>query len=198
MLDILDHNVNSDRNHLTVKIDDMMCRIRWNEQPSSKDTLEPIHHLSRRSIVKYYEKRKLPYPNNIINAFALKRKSGEVKRVSTYKKHTDNSKRTRQVYDGDNDNSDKQDESDERSGCENDDEDDEFVMDRVITHRVNKNKKHQYSNVGIYLYCVRWFGYSTSDDTWKPVEYLLPSKVLQYLKRKKSKPPTEIEDAVDG
>lgn len=71
-------------------------------------------------------------------------------------------------------------------------------MDRIITHRVNKNKKHKYTEAGRYLYRVRWYGYSPSDDTWELVEHLPQSKVLTYFKGKKSKPQADIETAVDG
>lgn len=105
----------------------------------------------------------MPYPKNILNALPLKRDSGEVQRVSTYNKHTYYSKQT-QVYDEEADKSDKQEKSDEGDENEKYDEDNEFVMDRINTQRVNKNQKHQYANVGRYLYRVRWFGYLPSDD----------------------------------
>ena len=135
----------------------------------------------------------MSYPHNINHAFALKRQNGEVIRTSSYSKPVTPDESEVQ---NDNDEQDVDDDNEDRD--ETEDEHEEFVIDKIITHRVNKNKKHKYAKLNRNLYRVRWYGYLPSADTWEPVEHLPRSKVLQYFKRMKLSVPHEVDDAVDG
>lgn len=67
----------------------------------------------------------------------------------------------------------------------NDEEDDEFVIDKIITLKVDRDKRHNYANFRESLYRISWYVYSPSDETWEPIDNLPRSKVLSCFKRKK-------------
>lgn len=77
-------------------------------------------------------------------------------------------------------------------------ETEEFVINKVVNHRTNKSRNHQYADYGEPLYRVRWFRVKPSDDTWKPTAHLPRSKVLHYVKFKKLAVPDNIEEDIDG
>ena len=74
----------------------------------------------------------------------------------------------------------------------------EFVIDDIISHMVNKSRRHQYANKGETLYRVRWYGFEADDDTWEPIKHLPRSKVLSYFRRKDLEIPEDINKAIDG
>ena len=74
----------------------------------------------------------------------------------------------------------------------------EFVIDKVVDHKLNKNRRHKFVNVGEPLFRVRWYGYGPDQDTWEPVRYLPRSKILQYVKRADIDKPANIDHAIDG
>lgn len=81
---------------------------------------------------------------------------------------------------------------------DNEDETEEFVMEKVISHRTNKSKKHRHAEVGKLLYRIRWYDFGPSDDTWEPVAHIPRSKILSYHKRKGIPLPPDLDDSIDG
>lgn len=165
----------------------------------SIDTWEPIHHLPGREVVKYYERRHMSYPNNVNNTFAIKRKNGDIKRISSYEKPKGTERSEADDFDDDDRDSQVRNYDNVDNYDQVDDEDDEkFVLNRIITHRVNKDKRHKYPKLNRNIYRVRQYGYSPSEDTSETVEHLPRSKLLQYFKRNNLSSPSETDDAVDG
>ena len=74
----------------------------------------------------------------------------------------------------------------------------EFVIDKVVGHKVNRNRRHKFANVGELLFKVLWYGYELADDTWEPVRHLPRSKIVAYTRRAKIDPPSNIDHAIDG
>ena len=74
----------------------------------------------------------------------------------------------------------------------------EFVIDKVVDHKLNKNRRHKFANVGEPLFLVRWYGYEPDQDTWKPVRHLPHSKIIQYFKRADIHKLANIDHAIDG
>ena len=74
----------------------------------------------------------------------------------------------------------------------------EFVIDSIVSHKVNKSRRHRYAKQGENLYRVRWYGFDSDDDTWEPIKHLPRSKVLSYCSRMGFETPKNINDAVDG
>ena len=77
-------------------------------------------------------------------------------------------------------------------------ETEDFVIDKIVNHRVNRSRNHEYAKYGENLYPVRWYGFKPQDDTWEPTEHLPRSKILTYLKSKKLGIPNSIDAAIDG
>ena len=80
----------------------------------------------------------------------------------------------------------------------NEDETEEFVMDKIISHRINKSKKHRYADVGDLLYRIRWYDFGPSDDTWEPISHIPRSKLISYHNRKGLPLPNHLDDSIDG
>lgn len=78
------------------------------------------------------------------------------------------------------------------------DETEEFFMDKIIGHHTNKSKKHQYASVGELLYRIRWYNYGPSNNTWELISQIPQSKVLLCHKRKIVPLPENLDDAIDG
>lgn len=72
MEQIVDHKVNDGPDLKTFKIREATYHARWSKKPSIKDTREPIHHISRRPLVEYYDKRSLLYLPDVINALVTR------------------------------------------------------------------------------------------------------------------------------
>ena len=56
----------------------------------------------------------------------------------------------------------------------------EFVIDRVIAHRVGAD--------GQRWLRIRWFGYDSSQDSWEPVVNIPPELVRRYVWRRRLHP----------
>ena len=56
----------------------------------------------------------------------------------------------------------------------------EFVIDRVIAHRVGAD--------GQRWLRIRWFGYDSSQDSWEPVVNIPPELVRRYVRRRRLNP----------
>ncbi|MEM9094861.1 MAG: chromo domain-containing protein [Pseudomonadota bacterium] len=82
-------------------------------------------------------------------------------------------------------------------GNDNDDED-EYVIDRIVSHGINEDNNHPSAKPGETVYRVRWYGYSASDDTYEPIRHLPRNKVVSYYKRKRLALPTDIGKAQLG
>ena len=66
----------------------------------------------------------------------------------------------------------------------------DYIVDKIISHRYDEN--------GEVLYQVRWYGYSSADDTEEPTRHLRHSHVARYWKSRKVAPPPSIEEAREG
>lgn len=77
-------------------------------------------------------------------------------------------------------------------------EDVEYVIDRVVTHGVNKDGKHPNPEVGETVFRVLWYGYGSKDDTFEPIHHLPRSKILSYCNRRKLPIPIDIGRAMIG
>jgi len=82
----------------------------------------------------------------------------------------------------------------EKSG----DETEEFVIDSIVAHKVNKSRRHRLARKGETLFRIRWYGYESDDDTWEPIQHLPRSKVLSYCKRIGIVVPDNLNQAIDG
>ena len=74
----------------------------------------------------------------------------------------------------------------------------EYVVDRIVDHRVNEDGDHPTAAVGATVYRTRWYGYSPSDDTWEPIEHLPRNKLVSYFKKKRVAIPSNIGEAQEG
>ncbi len=77
-------------------------------------------------------------------------------------------------------------------------EDQEYVMERIISHRKNTDPNHSTAKVGEMTYRVRWYGFPPEEDTYEPIRNLPHNKVVSYYKRKKLPLPGDIDQAMDG
>lgn len=68
MEQIVDHKSVDDPDHKTSKIGESIDRVWWSKEPSTKHTWQRTHHLSRRPLVKNYDKR-----NFVVSSRYLKR-----------------------------------------------------------------------------------------------------------------------------
>ena len=89
-------------------------------------------------------------------------------------------------------------EDERKTEKEMEDDTEEFVIDSIVAHKVNKSRRHRFAKHGENLYQVRWYGFNANDDTWEPVKHLPRSKVLTYFRQKGLEAPRNINDAIDG
>jgi len=71
-------------------------------------------------------------------------------------------------------------------------------MEGIISHGTNEDKDHPSADVGETTYRVRWYGYSSKDDTYEPIRHLPRNKVISYYKRKKLPIPENINENQQG
>ncbi len=76
--------------------------------------------------------------------------------------------------------------------------DQEYVVERIISHGINEDPEHPTARVGETTYRVRWYGYEEKDDTYEPVRNLPRNKIVSYHKRKKLRIPENIDSAIAG
>ena len=76
-------------------------------------------------------------------------------------------------------------------------ENNEFYIDTVVSHKLNRNKRHPDAKVGDILYRVRWVGYGPKDDTWEPLPNLTRSHVIRYHERCNLPLPRNIDTSKD-
>ena len=77
-------------------------------------------------------------------------------------------------------------------------ETEEFTIEKVVNHKRNWSREHQYAKYGETLFRIRWYGYAASADTWEPIRHLPRSKVISYFKRRKIPLPDNLDNANDG
>lgn len=96
----------------------------------------------------------------------------------------------------------------ERNNVTNDEEGDiidhddskEFIMDGMISRKINRSKLLQNSTTAETLYYIRWYDYGPVDDKSEGIYHLPRSKIMTYNKknRKKISLSHNIDDAIDG
>lgn len=74
----------------------------------------------------------------------------------------------------------------------------EPVTDKIVSHRINPSRNHKYAKFGENRYCVRWYWYMSSADTWEPISYISRSQIINYYNFQKRPIPADIDNAVDG
>ena len=72
----------------------------------------------------------------------------------------------------------------------------EFTIKKIVNHKRNRSREHQYAKYGETLFRIRWYGYAASADT--PIRHIPRSKVISYSKRRKIPLPDNLDDAIDG
>lgn len=68
--------------------------------------------------------------------------------------------------------------------------DEEYVVDYVDDHGYNKKGK-------LLLY-VKWYGYSTNENTWEPTRHIPRSQIVRYFRQKRLALPKDIDYALPG
>lgn len=58
----------------------------------------------------------------------------------------------------------------------------EFVMNRIVNHAFEN---------GSYFFRVRWYGYISDDDTWKPTEHLPRNHIVTYFRQRNLRLPID-------
>lgn len=66
----------------------------------------------------------------------------------------------------------------------------EFVLDRVVDHGLDDDN--------VTKYRCRWYGYSSDQDTWEPIEHIPRSHVKRYYRRRRLPIPPTISSADVG
>ena len=74
----------------------------------------------------------------------------------------------------------------------------EYVIETIVDHEVNRSRRNRYAKYGDTLYKVRWHGYQPDDDTWEPTKHLPRSHISRYYARRKEPVPPDIDDAMVG
>lgn len=78
------------------------------------------------------------------------------------------------------------------------DDREEFVMNKNVADRVNRSKKHPYVEVGENVYCVGCYGYKPLENIWEPISQIPMRKVISYFNRKKTTLPVDLDNVIDG
>lgn len=73
----------------------------------------------------------------------------------------------------------------------------DFVIDKILTHRINKSCKYAYAQYYEILYRICWYGYKPREDTWEPIEHISRGKSFSYHNRKSLKLPDNWYNDVD-
>lgn len=56
----------------------------------------------------------------------------------------------------------------------------QFIIDKIVDHRINRSRRHRYARAGEPLYRARWYGFHSEDETWEPTKHLPRIKILAY------------------
>ena len=86
----------------------------------------------------------------------------------------------------------------ENQAEESGNETEEFLIDIIVAHKVNKSLMHRFSRKGETLFQIRWYRFESDDDTWEPFRHLPRSNILSYCKRIVIVDPDNIHKAIDG
>ena len=73
---------------------------------------------------------------------------------------------------------------------------DEFIIDSIVSHKINRSSRHDHAKQIETLFRVRWYGYPPSQDTWEPIAHLTRSHVVQYHARKRLGMPNNIDTTI--
>ena len=74
----------------------------------------------------------------------------------------------------------------------------EYVMERIISHGINRDTNHPSAKVGEMTYRVRWYGYPPDQDTYEPIRHLPRNHVVRYHKRRRLQSPANLDEAMNG
>ena len=82
--------------------------------------------------------------------------------------------------------------------AEGSDKDEEFVIDKIISHGINEDPDHPSATVGETTYQVRWYGQNCDGDTYEPIRHIPRNKIVSYYKRIKQPLPDNLDQAQLG
>ena len=77
-------------------------------------------------------------------------------------------------------------------------EDQEYVIERVVSHGINEDPDHPTASVGETTYQVRWYGLDRDGDTYEPIRHIPRNKIVSYYKRIKEPLPENLDQAQLG
>ena len=69
----------------------------------------------------------------------------------------------------------------------------EHVIDKIVDHGRCDDEDNPSTCIGDLLYRVRWYGFTSKDDTWEPVRHLPRNKIVSYHRRTQQPLPHEDE-----
>lgn len=76
------------------------------------------------------------------------------------------------------------------------DEPEEFFIEKITWNRVNKSHKHEDFEYSKKHYHVRWYSNKPSEDIWEPIWHIPLSNIISYCKRKKINIHTELDQTI--
>ncbi len=76
--------------------------------------------------------------------------------------------------------------------------DQEYVMERIVSHGINEDPEHPTAKVGETTYQIRWYGVDKDGDTYEPIQHIPRNKVVSYYRRKQLPLPDNINSAQAG
>ena len=66
----------------------------------------------------------------------------------------------------------------------------EYVVDKIVAHREEGD--------GTFSYLVKWYGYSTDQNTWEPITNLRRSMIERYCRKRRIQCPEDLDLAIEG
>lgn len=77
------------------------------------------------------------------------------------------------------------------------DEHEEFVIEKIVRHHVNKSHKHQHNVYGDNLYHIHCYECKHSEDIWEPIADITLSNITSYYNCRKINLPIYLDKAID-
>ena len=74
-------------------------------------------------------------------------------------------------------------------------EDQEYVIERVVSHGTSEDPDHPTASVRETIYQVRWYDINRDGDRYEPIRHILRNKTVSYYKRIKEPLPENLDQA---